>query len=426
MKHTNFEQRLEFISSTLRRRFDLESRKIEPVAYHADCPFPYNNFVYRVEVAHDIERKTIASEGQPGTVPLPKNVSQLIFRLSNDDATGLHNKNRVENEVATMSLVRDALSHSGLSPRLVPTVYAWASASGGQEWILQEYMPGVTLDEALKEMAVPSQRRILGQMADVLSSLQLYQLPDSVRQYGGVTFDGLGTIVSGPSALLNAGPFKDFSELCQGMLRAKLAASDKNPVLAGWRPNSVRDRLDQFIAHGLHVVLRDLDLSRMVILHGDFTINNLLFDQQTLQMTALLDFYFSRVGCIAEEFLQSFGDIGGRLRGPLSRDEFETAMRDALLQGFANPSPPPSASNNSRWDIAKAWDEELAKRNIQRPSTINGIEALSRLYWLSDQICPFLLSSQVMLMSQWNEERVKKERTEVEERLVNFLEERGF
>jgi hypothetical protein len=85
--------------------------------------------------------------------------------------------NRVENEVATMSLFHDALSH--ISTHIVPRVYGWGSAANGQRWTLQEYMTGKSL--AFKSMTMQDKHTILLQIAEILEALQKYQLPSTVE-----------------------------------------------------------------------------------------------------------------------------------------------------------------------------------------------------------------------------------------------------
>ena len=56
---------------------------------------------------------------------------------------GYNDKNRIENEVAALSMAREALQikFSGLVPR----VFDWGSARHSQGWILQEHMSGSPL-----------------------------------------------------------------------------------------------------------------------------------------------------------------------------------------------------------------------------------------------------------------------------------------
>lgn len=401
-----------------------------------------------------------ASQRQPGTLPLPVGVSSLVIRLPNA-ATGLNNFNRVQNVVAAISLMREALKD--FSPLLVPAVYGWASADQGQGWILQEYMPGSLQDEALETMTLQDQIFILGQMAEVLGALQRFELPCTIKEYGGLNFDESGHIVSAEMTILHAGPFRKHAMLYTEMLRSQLLAADKNVVLKGWRPSGVRERLDHFIAQGIDRIIQSIDPERKVLVHGDFSTchqicstcttsftlaprggtimqfdfyysaidmpcssatNNLPFYPKTLRMTAILDFEWAHVASVADKFFRSFADIGGQFPGPYSKQPEQLALRRALLDGFSSPLPS-SEPDFQWWEVTKAWDDELARKGVHRPRTIKGIAELSGLYWLFEQICPFFLCNETVI-KQRTKEQLENDRRETEELLIKYLEERGF
>lgn len=210
---------------------------------------------------------TVRPSRQPGTVPLPTGVSSLVVRLPNAAAGGLNNLNRVQNEVAIMSLMRDALKT--LPTQLVPAVYGWASAANDQGWILQQYMPGRTLDAEFSKMAFQDKKSILRQMAEILAKLQQYQLPRTIKDYGGLSFDESGNVISGPMTIVHGGPFPTYEALYREMLRLQLDKADQYPVVGGWQSRDIRKRLDSFTAHGLGRIMQGVD-SKKVLIHGDF------------------------------------------------------------------------------------------------------------------------------------------------------------
>lgn len=216
----------------------------------------------------DPQRNASTSHWKPGTVPLPADASTFVIRLSNP-AAGLNDQNRVENEVATMSLFRHALSHFPV--QLVPAVYDWASAANGQGWILQEYMNGRPLDKAFEIMSLEDKKELLMQMAEILYALQHYQLPSTIKEYGGLTFDEAGNIISAPMTLHPCGPFQNYEELYTGILQSQLATVEANPWVKGWRLNGVRERLDNFISKGLGPVIRNVSSHQKILVHGDFS-----------------------------------------------------------------------------------------------------------------------------------------------------------
>ena len=129
---------------------------------------------------------------QPGTTTVPEGTMEFILRLTNPDAEGMSPQTRVENEVAIISLAATALSSH--EPHVVPKVYAWGSAASpsSQGWVIQEKMPGTTVDEVFDDMSFAEKKTILAQMAKILKSLQDFNLPQSIKMHGGVTFDNLG------------------------------------------------------------------------------------------------------------------------------------------------------------------------------------------------------------------------------------------
>lgn len=119
----------------------------------------------------------------------------------------MNQKTQVENEVAMISLAASSLS--SFESHVVPSVYGWGSAatSSSQGWILQELMPGTPLDESFESMHIDRKQKILSQMAKILKALQDFVLPESIKGYGGVTFDDSGRIVSTSMTSVGNGPW---------------------------------------------------------------------------------------------------------------------------------------------------------------------------------------------------------------------------
>ncbi|KAI9848520.1 MAG: hypothetical protein M1837_007189 [Sclerophora amabilis] len=166
-----------------------------------------------------------------------------------------------------MSLMRDALKT--LPTQLVPAVYGWASAADQQGWILQQKMPGKTLDTEFAKMALPDQRSVLNQMAQILAKPQQYQLLDAINAYGGLGFDESGNVISGPMTVIHGGPLQTYEALYRETFRLQLVTADKTPVVQGWRLRGVRQRLENFVANGLGGIIQEAD-SKKVLTHGDF------------------------------------------------------------------------------------------------------------------------------------------------------------
>ncbi|KAJ8123469.1 hypothetical protein ONZ43_g592 [Nemania bipapillata] len=208
--HANYQGRLAFIQQLLVDQLglsakDLERAKVIPIQYDPDCPFKYNNFVYRIELPFTVASDVNNVDGdkgrrlkQPGCVPIPSDMQIFILRLSNPDAEGMNAATRIENEVAIINLSSSALGH--LEPNVVPRVFGWESAKSSQGWILQELMPGVPVDETFGSMDLGKKRRILAQMVTLLKALQRFPLPESLTAWGGAAFDATNNLLFDPDS----------------------------------------------------------------------------------------------------------------------------------------------------------------------------------------------------------------------------------
>ena len=252
----------------MRWSWNRQPREIEPVAYEEDFPFPYNNFVYAVKIDPEISGAQNPAGRQPGTHTIPSGLETFIVRLPNP-VSGYNDKIRVENEVAAKTIPRDA--QQAKYPDFVPRVFGWVSAKHGQGWMLQEFMAGGPLLNDFNRMSDIDKASILSQMADVLTVLQRYQLPATVRDFGGLDFGPSGEYISAPISILDAGPFTTYEDLVKATIQSKLAKADSDPQVQGWRANGVRARLERFIAKGLHEAMKNMESFPKVLVHADFS-----------------------------------------------------------------------------------------------------------------------------------------------------------
>ncbi|KAI3316928.1 phosphotransferase enzyme family-domain-containing protein [Xylariaceae sp. AK1471] len=406
----------------------LEQAQVTPVQYDPECPFKYNNFVYRLKLPISVTSDVGEGKGgrlkQLGCVPIPSGTKEFIVRLNNPDAEGMNAATRIENEVAIISLSSSALRH--LEPNVVPRVFGWESAASSQGWILQELMPGVPVDEAFHSMNADQKRNILAQMATLLKALQAHPLPESLTGWGGTTFDDSGRIVSAAMTSVGSGPWSSFEDSFRGRLQAALKKADEDPNIKGWHENSVRKRLDAFLERGLPAHFASLTSKQdRSIIHADFTTNNLLFHPDSGRITALLDYDFASILHPMYEFLRSFDGAGGQFRG-WSGDETteDMAFRNAKLNGF--PSPLPATEKDGiQWDLAKAWEDELEKLDVKRPSTIQGIDKVADVDAVLRAVLPWHISNRDFLQMQ-PEGAVKHFRNRGEVELIKLLDHLGF
>ncbi|KAK4212602.1 phosphotransferase enzyme family-domain-containing protein [Rhypophila decipiens] len=439
--HINYQARIDYIKRLLVDNFGLSDKELSgtkttPIQYEADFPFKYNNFVYRISFPLDIStRPRNAGLKQAGCVPIPAGAREFIMRLSNADAEGMYRETRVQNEVAILTLASAALQH--IEPHIVPRVFGWGPATPGRlGWILQDLMPGVPLEDIFDPAGSLEQKKdILGQMARILKGLQDYQLPKSIKGWGGLTFDDSGAIISASMPSVGAGPWQSLDDSYRGRLKVALRRVEDNPYLRGWRFNGIKERVEDFIERGLPKQFADLPSRQdRAIIHADFTSDNLLFDPETGRLTALLDYDFSSILHPAYEFFRSFGPNGGRFTGWMSDKDAEGrelgALRMAKLTGrFPSPLPTPVMTQNGPgvdWQLAQAWEDELQKHHVNRPSTIEGIDKLADVDELLGALAPWRLINKDFLRMNTDEGQRQALKRMAEEQLVAVLEHIGF
>ena len=251
----------------------------------AHAPFHFNNYIYKATLKAPALPSSLPSPAQPGTTPLPaEGSSTLVVRLSNLRADGMNNTHRVQNEVASQYLSREALLEAGL-PGLVPAVYAWAApqlgvggadaplpSESGFGWMVGEFMPGADMDGEFPSLSLEEKKDALAQFAGILAAVQRTELPPGVTKFGGLTFDEeTGAIVSGQMPLVKGDPRENYAEVWVGRLRTPLEDADKSPVVRGWKEGGVRDRIERFIEGGVEKTLDGVDLSLKALVHGDLS-----------------------------------------------------------------------------------------------------------------------------------------------------------
>ncbi|KAK3990828.1 hypothetical protein QBC44DRAFT_324799 [Cladorrhinum sp. PSN332] len=432
--HANYQARLDFVRNLLNERFNLgDALEISPVQYDSECIFKYNNFVYRVSLVSPLLSDHSDSRwngtSQPGTVAIPKGAKDLLMRLGNRDTEGVHQETRVENEVAIVNLVSAALG-TVFRPSIVPRIYGWGSAAGesAQGWILQEFMPGIGVDLLFGKHDLEQKKALLAQMAKIIKALQDFKLPPTITGYGGLTFNKSGEIVSATMPTVGAGPWPTYEASFQYRLGLALRKADANPYIKGWHANGLRKRIDAFVERGIPAQFESLsDKDDKVVVHCDFSPTNILFNEESGRITALIDYDFSWVSHPSYEFLRSFDGLGGQFRGWSSDEESqEAALRDAKLHGFPASLPPKADSDSGiDWEVAKAWEEVLEAEGVKRPRTIQGIDKVADVDTILCAILPWRVTNADILARQ-TEEVITECRNDNEAHLEKLLSRLGF
>jgi len=159
-----------------------------------------------------------------------------------------------------MQLAREALSKL----TIVPQVYAWSKTGGPADngWIIEQHMPGVDIEADFHtNLSRDAQRHVLGQVAEVLKTVQDFKLPATASGFGGLAFDNDklekdNNVIGGPFVVEPyTGPYPDMKSFYKGMLSAQLKEADRSAVAKGWRENGLRERLDAFADRGLESLL---------------------------------------------------------------------------------------------------------------------------------------------------------------------------
>ncbi|KAK4033633.1 hypothetical protein C8A01DRAFT_49817 [Parachaetomium inaequale] len=410
--HANYQARLDLVHKLLDLFKLADKADIAPVQYDPESPFKYNNFVYRVTLGSPIPsgHATSSNSLQPGCVAIPDGTKELIVRLTNPDTEGMSMANRVENEVAIISLASAALS--GFQPHVVP----------------RELMPGRPLEEAFDTMGRSQKNGIFAQMAALLKGLQSYKLPVSITGFGGVTFDDASRIVSAPMPTVGSGPWPSYEAHFQGRLEAALKKADDNKYIKGWEASGLRERLDKFVAEGVPAQFKALSSKDdRTVIHADFSASNLLFDPVSGRITGLIDYDFATILHPSYEFLRSFNNAGGQFRGwYVDEESDEAAIRHAKLHGFPSPLPPTKPDDGAvNWEDAKAWEDALQEVGAKRPRTIQGIDNVADVDTVLQAILPWRVSNEDMLKLQ-TYETIMQCRDENEEHLDKLLRRLGF
>ncbi|KAI1458493.1 hypothetical protein F4805DRAFT_140969 [Annulohypoxylon moriforme] len=420
-----FQRRLDTLQKIL-QQYKLKSTQVTPIAYVEHCPFHFNNFIYKVDLEAPAVPATFSRQQPCTSAPLEEGVTTVVIRMSNPLAEGLNNANRVENDIAAQHLARQSIQSAGLPP-VVPAVYAWAPCrypdvpgEDGFGWTMSEFKPGSDLDGQFPSLVLEDAIDVIQQLAKIFAAVQNVKIPETVTKFGALTIDDRGAIVGGQPPLLRGGPFDSYAGFWTAILQAKLSEADESSFLKGWNDGGLRERIDKFLAlGGVDKVLEGVDVDKRVLVHGDLTLNNVLYDSTTKRITSILDFDWSAVTHPCDEFLTGLWDIGGGIH---ERNEKFLPM---LLSGDFSTEPEGLSADEARkWEVAKAWDKAIAEASAIRPSDITGVNRIQALKDLEDSLCPFELANEVMLKRKSDEEKLKK-KNEIEKKILKWLETYG-
>ncbi|KYK54910.1 Protein kinase-like domain protein [Drechmeria coniospora] len=420
-----YDRRLAAVEKLVRDH-GLQPSKISTMAYSEQYAYPYNNYLFRVDLATPASSAFLPGT-QPGTTKAPSDgLSALVVKLSNPCASDVNNTNRVENDVAVQHLVRQSMSEAGLPP-LVPAIYAWAPTTTNDEanetafgWIMSELRSGVDLDTEFSSLGAEDKEMVLEQVAAALGAIQAAKLPENVTKFGGLTFNTSGQIVSGEATLRKGAPVDSYANWRAARLRGHLDRAAESAVIQGWKSNGVDKRIENFLnSGGLEKTLAGVDLQRKGLVHGDFTMNNLLFDKDSKRITAVLDFDWSFVSNPLDEFLSSLFDVGGQI--DLDNSELDAAI---LSGDFSTPTKLEDEAGK-KWEAARAWNATAKRNGVLTPSEIQGARQIVDLLRFQNLLCPYSLANE-SYVKKMGEEKTTERRVQTEADIVQWLSNHGF
>ncbi|KAJ5711572.1 hypothetical protein N7488_005728 [Penicillium malachiteum] len=419
MDHASLEARHAAIKDLVKKSFGREVSSIDSLGRDS------NNYAHLVSLIEAPVGSTdhAVSAPKPGTKILPQSTQKIVVRISNPDAM-LNNVVRVENEVASITLMRDVLS--AFPTRIVPDVYDWNTAAKGNGWIVQEYISGELLGDRFSKFSESQKEHVLDEVAQIFHLIQSYT--PNVTGFGGLNFDHEGKVVTGASSLWFGGPFATYTDMYVFIFRKQMEMAGSSALVNGWKDSDVASRLETFDQSGGFVkLLSSYHKFRPTLVHGD--IKNLLFDPETLKVTALLDYDFTQIASPADEYFYSFMQFHGLVIGPLELGDAGAEMeslRLALLNGFKDKSSyDAAAEGHIDWKTAEMWQSAMERAHVKSPADIEGIGELGAIYWFLLDVSPpwFLLPK---WLAKRTDEEKQTQKMEIQGNLGKYLERWGY
>ncbi|THX48299.1 hypothetical protein D6D06_09181 [Aureobasidium pullulans] len=274
-----------------------------------------------------------------------------------------------------------------MNDKFDPKVFAWQGFKHGLGWIVQEYLPGEQLSLHFSDLQTDKKAVVLDQVAEIFKMIQSFQ--HGVEGFGGLGFDGKGSVVAGRSSLWSVGPFSTHAGMYRAIFAKQLDLVQVTPLLDGWKGTGLQERLQKLNASGGFANLLAYTANiQPTLVHGDFGAENILINPDTLQITGLPDFVFSHIASPADEYFYSFPSFSGLVPGPFEDEDLQL-LRRYQTEGFpSTPSAQEATSKSVDWTVARLWQAALEKHNVASPKDIENITQLADIYWFLLDVCP--------------------------------------
>jgi hypothetical protein len=162
---------------------------------------------------------------------------------------------------------------------------------------------------------------------------------------------------------------------------------------------------------------------------------NLLFNPDTLQLTAVVDWDFSHLASPISEYLHSLQQFHALVEPPHQGTDDEKLLRKLILSKFPDELPetkarekkkrPPGDPMHIDWEVAKDFDACLRPEGAAKPSNIQGAENVANFWWFAQDLCPWWCLQERSL-SRMGTEMAHKMRIDAQETVNKQLKEWGY
>jgi hypothetical protein len=159
---------------------------------------------------------------------------------------------------------------------------------------------------------------------------------------------------------------------------------------------------------------------------------NLLFDKDSLELSAVLDWDFAHIAHPISEFFHSFVDLHAFLGPKGDKSDEENLLRKSILTTFPDPLPesavPPDAKHapgeprHIRWKLADQFNNSLDDAGAMKPSNIPCAAEWADVWWFTQDLCPWFFL-QPRKLEKLGAEKTAKMRREADEKLDKQLKE---
>ncbi|KAI1142920.1 hypothetical protein F5Y05DRAFT_420759 [Hypoxylon sp. FL0543] len=352
----------------------------------------YNTFIWKVPLKRPALPSCFEHSRPYTTKPPPAGVWSVIVRIFNPKAFSVVNANRVQNEVASMHLIREGLAEDGKGlEKIIPDVYAWEPAVRSRRnigWIMMETKPGIPGSHNYRKRGDWGRDVYIEQLAEIFRVIQNIKLPSTVTKSGGLTIDSHGDIVTGKAACFGGGPWATYTDF--------------------WlRHGGMRERLDTLLKKLDSIFSQSVAVSWHTLIHGGLAMENVLCDPNTKKITALLDFERACVAHPSLEFLLSFRDLGGNIADnripykPMEEDLIDQIVFDSF-EVLTLPQKTTGVIGQTAefWEQAMAWDRALRDNGVTKPSMILGIQQIRLVARITASLWPQRLKDETLTGKQ--------------------------